>query len=417
MFTPVDPAIKEKVISAYLTGKGRNQITRELHEQGVRVSHGSISNIIGAYKRKHEQPLQSDRNDHSGIEQANITPKDGGPLLNLNEDIDSTNVNMNNFEQKYFVQKQEQEDIDFADTPYPEDEKFDGLEGERYFTYNINQDPNIEPNTNDKHINQNVTTEDETIEEEEREFRQSRPQLRSSLPNSKNPPVEMDWDSDEIWKRRFLRIVFKDKRERRQELQILEQEKEQLGIEKHNLAQVMQSIEQRNNDLKAPEARQLQEMKLTLEDALPWIETVRELAQMQNTDIKTAARYVAQEIRRLRQLGGLQRSIEQARGELKMLNITITQKQEAVTVLIDLLNRGVTESQIVQLINFAGEWNKYWQSSKTNVNGNLQQPANGSNNPGSSDGNFSVNDLIRLNLLKSTTTNMLNRMETSCSLQ
>jgi len=49
MFKPVDPAIKEKVISAYLTGKGRNQITRELHEQGVRVSHGSISNIIGMY--------------------------------------------------------------------------------------------------------------------------------------------------------------------------------------------------------------------------------------------------------------------------------------------------------------------------------------------------------------------------------
>jgi len=29
------------------------------------------------------------------------------------------------------------------------------------------------------------------------------------------------------------------------------------------------------------------------------------------------------------------------------------QKQQALTVLIDLLNRGVTESQIVQLINFA----------------------------------------------------------------
>ena len=56
---------------------------------------------------------------------------------------------------------------------------------------------------------------------------------------------------------------------------------------------------------------------------------------MQNTDIKTAALYVAQEIRRLRHLGGLQKGIEQARGELKMLNITITQKQEAVTVLIN----------------------------------------------------------------------------------
>jgi hypothetical protein len=174
-----------------------------------------------------------------------------------------------------------------------------------------------------------------------------------------------------------------------------------------------------------PLARQLQEMKLALEDALPWIETVKEWAQMQNMDIKTAGLYVAHRLRMYRQLGGLQRSIEQARGELEMLNITITQKQEAITVLTDLLNRGVTESQIVQLVNFAGEWNKYWQSSTTN--GNLQQPnsnpVNGSNNPGSSDGNFSgnnsyggnfsINDLIRLNLLKSTTTNMLNKIEAS----
>ena len=86
--------------------------------------------------------------------------------------------------------------------------------------------------------------------------------------------------------------------------------------------------------------------------------------------------------------------------------------------MIDLLIRGVTESQIVQLINFAGEWDKYW----TTTNGNLQQPVNGSNNPGSSNGNFSgnnygdnfsINDLIRLKLLKSTTTNMLNRMDAS----
>src|SRR5215467_10226228 len=98
MICNVDPAIKEKVISAYLTGKGRNQITRELHEQGVRVSHGSISNIIGAYKRKHEQPSQPqvslESSDAStGVDlynTASTTPRDGGPLSHLlNEDPDS----------------------------------------------------------------------------------------------------------------------------------------------------------------------------------------------------------------------------------------------------------------------------------------------------------------------------------------
>jgi hypothetical protein len=77
---------------------------------------------------------------------------------------------------------------------------------------------------------------------------------------------------------------------------------------------------------------------------------------------------------------------------------------------MDLSNRGVTESQIVQLINFAGEWQKYQNTTTTDGKNNLQQPSNGNNGYG--DGNLSTNDLIRLNLLKSTTeraTNMLNR--------
>jgi len=165
-----------------------------------------------------------------------------------------------------------------------------------------------------------------------------------------------------------------------------------------------------------PLARQLQEMKLALEDALPWIETIREEAEAENVDIRTTAINVAQELRLYRQSGGIHKQIERANQELTLINMATIQKQHALAVLIDLLNRGVKESQIVQLVNFAGEWNKYWQSSTTK--GNIQQPVNGSNNPGSSGGNgyggnFSINDLIRLNLLKSTTTNILTRMETS----
>jgi hypothetical protein len=81
--------------------------------------------------------------------------------------------------------------------------------------------------------------------------------------------------------------------------------------------------------------------------------------------------------------------------------------------LTDLLNRGVTESQIVQLINFVGEWQKYWSTTTTNGKNNLQRPvATNSNGNNGYDG-LSMNDLIRLNLLKSTTeraTNMLNRV-------
>ena len=193
-----------------------------------------------------------------------------------------------------------------------------------------------------------------------------------------------------------------------------------------------------------PLARQLQEMKLALEDALPWIETVKEWAQMQNMDIKTAGLSVAQQLRMYRQFGGLQTQIQQAQGELKMLN---TQKQPIITTLLKLQQKGVKDDDIIGLSkildlsrmakewdplgpgNGIGVWNKYWTTTNGNLqrqNNNLQQPNNGSNNPGSIDGNFSENngyggnlsisDWIRLNLLKSTTTNMLNRMKTSSTI-
>src|SRR5215469_12123384 len=121
MFTPVDPAIKEKVLSAYLAGHGRNQITRDLNEQGIKISHGSVSNFINAYKRQDEQTSQSDANMNntdshsslttpSGVEQvvttntnsnSNVIPRDGGPLSHLlgEDNSNHTSTDEEEFEQ------------------------------------------------------------------------------------------------------------------------------------------------------------------------------------------------------------------------------------------------------------------------------------------------------------------------------
>ena len=94
MFAPVDPAIEEKVISDLAgNGKGRNQITRELHEQGIKVSHGSVSNIINAYKRMQpSQPQVSPESDAStGVDMNSMSspsstaPRDGGTAFTLIE--------------------------------------------------------------------------------------------------------------------------------------------------------------------------------------------------------------------------------------------------------------------------------------------------------------------------------------------
>jgi hypothetical protein len=83
VFARVDPAIKEKVLSAYLAGDGRNEITREMHGLGIKVSHGSISNIINAYKRKHEQPqiCPESRTSNAGISTGVDINNTGSTLL------------------------------------------------------------------------------------------------------------------------------------------------------------------------------------------------------------------------------------------------------------------------------------------------------------------------------------------------
>src|SRR5215831_15708772 len=83
-----------------------------------------------------------------------------------------------------------------------------------------------------------------------------------------------------------------------------------------------------------PLARQLLEMKLALEDALPWIETIREKAEAENVDTRTTAINVAQELRLYRQSGGIQKQIERTNQELALVNMATIQKQQALTVLI-----------------------------------------------------------------------------------
>jgi len=86
-----------------------------------------------------------------------------------------------------------------------------------------------------------------------------------------------------------------------------------------------------------------------MEEALPWIETILEKAKAENVDIRTTAVNVAQELRLYRQSEG---RIEKANQELALINMATIQKQQALTVLIDLLNRRsnrITDSTINQL--------------------------------------------------------------------
>jgi len=67
-------------------------------------------------------------------------------------------------------------------------------------------------------------------------------------------------------------------------------------------------------------------------------------AEAENVDIRTTVINVAQELRLYRQSEGIHKQIERANQELALINMVTIQKQQALTVLIDLLNRGVIDS-------------------------------------------------------------------------
>ncbi|MGA9151294.1 MAG: hypothetical protein WBZ36_12015 [Candidatus Nitrosopolaris sp.] len=138
---------------------------------------------------------------------------------------------------------------------------------------------------------------------------------------------------------------------------------------------------------------------------------------------------MAQEIRLYRQFGSLDKSVKQLEGELKMLNISITQKQPVITTLLKLKQNGVKDddiiafSKIIDLSRMGREWTPFGPRTGMGMHqnpsmGQNPEQGNGNNgiNPGSNNGgngyggNYSINDLIKLNLLKSSTTTMLNRM-------
>jgi len=84
---------------------------------------------------------------------------------------------------------------------------------------------------------------------------------------------------------------------------------------------------------------------------------------MQNMDLRNAAIFLSQELRLNRQFGGIQRQIEIAQGQLKMLNTICAQKERGLSILADLQNKGVSSdaiygfSKILDLERMGREWN------------------------------------------------------------
>jgi hypothetical protein len=185
------------------------------------------------------------------------------------------------------------------------------------------------------------------------------------------------------------------------EKEIIAYQQQNLLLEQRNLEARLQEVNKYRDIL--PSTKQLHEMGVDFLEIVIWIELIRDKAATEGITPKETQALIVQDLRSYSQLNSLQKSVTQAQQNLEALNIVVEEHKGAIASLVDLKrNYGVTEGQIVQLIKFAGEWDKYWSNGKNN----LQQPV-ATNSNGN---NLSMNDLIRLNLLKGSTTNMLNRI-------
>ena len=209
-----------------------------------------------------------------------------------------------------------------------------------------------------------VNSQNETTKEASEESNQ----LQSSIRASENPSVNLGIDWDENWEGRFWAMIMEEKEEKRNQLILIAQQKEELEIERHNLNQVSQNIDQRENDLRMREAkikeaepllpsvRELQRMNVTFQIILPYIMAINEKALAKNIDLTTSAYNLVQDIRQYRELGTLQSTIKHLEERVSALNELNTQKQAAVITFMDLQLMGYSNKEITELVETVSRW-------------------------------------------------------------
>jgi hypothetical protein len=370
--------LRSKVVQMHLAGHGRNEIARLLSQQGLHVSEGSVGNIVRAYRSsRNEQPLQSDTSENEQVNTNTTIHRHGGPLSNfLSEDAHNQ---MNNSEQTDPTNQEleEIESVDFSDSPmnleifnnpdFPYDPRLDGPAAENLLAYS-NQYPNNQqiPESRRLEIPEPITIikETEEVEEASGEPNQPQPPIR----NSENQSTLAGIDWDERWEDRFWARIMEEKEEKRHQLMLIEEQKELMLIERHNLDQVSQNIDQRENDLRMREARikevepllpsvrELQRMNVTFQIILPYIMAINEKAVAENIDLTTSAYNLVQDIHQYRELGTLQSTVKDLEERVSALNELNTQKQAAVITFMDLQLMGYSNKEITELVETVSRW-------------------------------------------------------------
>src|SRR5215831_11894700 len=279
-------------------GKGRNQIVYELGPQHIKVSSGSVSNI-----------LNEDKNNKTHITDSTINTKvdintSASPFSARSGDgkvAITTSSEAQQSSSLHIVSTSDLKEIDFADTAYRD-----------FYPY-LEVDVN---NISQKVINaplDSTKPESEAIDgilsSKEIES-QTKNSLFTERYESSRETLAGAWSYMHQRARKFKdkirheNLLIDRRNKRLEEMNIRLRQKEQaLFLKERDIVIREGKIMEAEPFLSL--ARRLQNTGLEFDAILPWIETLTEVVQMQRTDPRTAAQYIAYELSAFCKLGGL----------------------------------------------------------------------------------------------------------------
>src|SRR5215469_12829175 len=305
--------LRQSIIQQVLSGKQYRDISKEMG-----ISIGSIANIAKKHRGENErscskqgQPKSNDVNISDVIKSIDSSTFHGIELAPL-EHVDSNNKSDQEINPPRNGQKggplswfapEMSANVDFADTPYQEQSEIS------------------------KTVNQQ--------EDEEIDFSDSPANL-----DIEGEGFLLDSDPAVIWPK-LLKQIKREKDQRRHEILVLERKKKILDIREDQINHDLEHLEGIRLEISAREAeaepllslaRQFQSMGLDFDSLLPYIENLREQAAG-GIDFKTAATFMIHEMKSYRQLGGIQKELESARNQLQMLKTATAQRERGLKML------------------------------------------------------------------------------------
>ncbi len=145
----------------------------------------------------------------------------------------------------------------------------------------------------------------------------------------------------------------------------------------YNINQQKKALEARETKLfevedLIPSAKYLKDIGIGFDQALVWIDCIKEVSEKERVDLRTATWKLADILRSFKELSDLEKAIQQATQQLAMLNMVNDQQRRAINTLVHLQQIGMTEDEIGELVKLVGRWKGVGQGNGiSSMNGKL----------------------------------------------